>query len=551
VRGLQGVQCLAVVVACVTVVPSVLLCGCGGGGSSVPGVTSPRSDGQVALAPQTLKLVTDAGSVTSRTLSTPTVLASPGKEFLLPVSVSDLANVAGAAVRLEFDPAVFTCSDIELGKIWPSSMQTATNAAGKSGVAAVALAGTTEAPAGAGVIATFHLRVLPAAIAQNASLKVNAVLADAKGLTVGRSSPLPGGAVRPRATSTLIGDLMGTGNPEVGSAIKILRVVVKLDSAPPAADLWQWDCNKSGDIDVGDAIKILRCVVQLDSWPIPGGPGPGAVRIAFESNRDGNYEIYTMNADGSVVTRLTNNPATDLEPAWSPDGKKIAFASTRDGNTEIYVMNSDGSVVTRLTNNPAVDGSPAWSPDGKKIAFHSNRDGNYEIYVMNSDGAGVTRLTNNSADDEEPAWSPDGKRIAFRSDRDVSFLIYTMNSDGSGVTRLTNPSGVDASPAWSPDGKIIAFSGYRESPVAPGLYDVDIYTMNADGSGIPTPWTLDMALDEAPAWSPDGQKLAFDSDLDSGFVSLDICTMDADGSGRTRLTSNAADDRHPSYCPKP
>jgi type II secretory pathway pseudopilin PulG len=128
-----------------------------------------------------------------------------------------------------------------------------------------------------------------------------------------------------------------------------------------------------------------------------------AGRIAFISDRDGNDEIYVMNADGSGVTRLTNNPAYDGWPAWSPDGRRIAFASNRDGNPEIYVMNADGSGVTRLTNNPADDWAPSWSPDGRRIIFVSNRDGNYEIYVMNSDGSGVTRLTNNPARDVWPA----------------------------------------------------------------------------------------------------------------------------------------------------
>lgn len=85
-------------------------------------------------------------------------------------------------------------------------------------------------------------------------------------------------------------------------------------------------------------------------------------KIVFFSDRDGNYEIYVMNADGSSQTRLTNNPAADYLPDWSPDGSKIAFTSSRDGNAEIYVMNADGSSQTRLTNNGALDWSPDWQP---------------------------------------------------------------------------------------------------------------------------------------------------------------------------------------------
>ena len=176
-------------------------------------------------------------------------------------------------------------------------------------------------------------------------------------------------------------------------------------------------------------------------------------QIAFEAYRDGNSEIYVMNADGSGVTRLTNNSTGDYDPAWSPDGRRIAFGASRDGNLEIYVMNADGSGVTNLTNNPAYDSRPAWSPGGRFVAFDSYRDGNFEIYFMKADGSAVTRLTNNPALDSHPAWSPDGRRIAFKSDRDGNFEIYVL---GGVTTRLTNNPARDSHPAWSyPDGNIL------------------------------------------------------------------------------------------------
>jgi len=176
-------------------------------------------------------------------------------------------------------------------------------------------------------------------------------------------------------------------------------------------------------------------------------------KIAFVSERDGNPEIYTMNADGSLATNITNNPAIDNEPAWSPDGTKIAFVSGRDGDDEIYVMNADGSGVTRLTNSPGVDGLPAWSPDGTRIAFVSARDGNDEIYVMNAGGSNLTRLTTNVAVDgfyNRPAWSPDGAKVAFVSTRDGNDEIYVLDADGSNLTRLTNNPASDREPAWRP-----------------------------------------------------------------------------------------------------
>src|SRR5439155_1221949 len=151
-------------------------------------------------------------------------------------------------------------------------------------------------------------------------------------------------------------------------------------------------------------------------------------KIAFVSDRDGNNEIYTMNPDGTGVTRLTFDTVVshnDLSPAWSPDGTKIAFASDRDGNYEIYTMNADDSGPTRLTSNLADDASPTWSHDGTKIAFVRYLvGGNYEIYDLDADlchectGTGPTNLSQSASADLEPAWSPDGTKIAFASNRD-------------------------------------------------------------------------------------------------------------------------------------
>ena len=140
------------------------------------------------------------------------------------------------------------------------------------------------------------------------------------------------------------------------------------------------------------------------------GQGSASIaRIAFLSERDGNREIYVMDADGSNQTRLTHNPAFDESPDWSSDGTKIAFLSERDGNGEIYVMDADGSNQTRLTHNPAFDAYPTWSPDGTKIAFDSARDGNQEIYVIDADGGGLKRLTKNPFRDSVPTWSPEAE----------------------------------------------------------------------------------------------------------------------------------------------
>jgi Tol biopolymer transport system component len=257
---------------------------------------------------------------------------------------------------------------------------------------------------------------------------------------------------------------------------------------------------------------------------------PDGARIVFHSGKDEqSSDIYIMNADGSHLTRLTDEPASDGSPSWSPNGQKIAFSSNREGNSEIYVMNMDGSNQIRLTDNPANDGGPSWFPDGSRIIFVSNRDGNWEIYNMDADGSNQSRLTNNSAGDGSPSLSPDGTRIVFRSSRDDERgEIYIMNVNGSNPTRLTENSAGDASPSWSPDSSRIIFVSNRDG-------NWEIYAMNADGSD-QNRLTNNPAGDVYPSWSPDGQKILFVSDRE---FNREVYVMDADGSDPVNLTNNA------------
>jgi Tol biopolymer transport system component len=306
--------------------------------------------------------------------------------------------------------------------------------------------------------------------------------------------------------------------------------------------------------------------VQAPAWSRDGRT------IVFVSWRDGNGEVYAMDADGSAPRNLTQNPAKDVRPAWSPDGRRIAFVSRRDGNKEIYVMNADGSGKRNLTRDRASDDDyPTWSPDGRKLAFFGGRVPPWgSLYVMNADGSGLRRLTRNprisrghfvwspdgrtiyvgrylvSTDGSgsrmlpyitlTPVWSPDGRRIAFtRTPRPrpgpgpccdaTPKDIYVMNADGSGTRRLTHNAGYNAEPAWSPDGRKIAFSSTRDG-------NREIYVMNADGSNQRN-LTRNPAKDVRPSWSPDGRRIAFVSDRDGR---LEAHVMNADGSGQRSLT---------------
>jgi Tol biopolymer transport system component len=213
-----------------------------------------------------------------------------------------------------------------------------------------------------------------------------------------------------------------------------------------------------GDIRRTDQVRLtifdpilMPRTLDVDKFPAWSA---ATSKIAFQSQRGGDWEIHVMESggfDSGDAVNLTNDGSTDEEPDWSPDGSKIAFVSDRDDvASDIYVMNADGRDVVRLTEDPGYDGDPDWSPDGTKIAFATDRDGNDEIYVMDADGTNPTRITNNPANENVPDWSPDGTRFLFATDRDGDFEIYVMNVDGTGETRLTNNPATDTSPAWNP-----------------------------------------------------------------------------------------------------
>jgi Domain of unknown function (DUF5050)/WD40-like Beta Propeller Repeat len=279
-------------------------------------------------------------------------------------------------------------------------------------------------------------------------------------------------------------------------------------------------------------------VQALDRAP-PGTP-TAASDIAFVSNRDGNFEIYGMKADGSDQVRITNNPASDFYPDWSPDGSKILFYSSRDGNNEIYSMNADGSSQTRITNDPASDRNGVWSPDGSRIAYESNRDGDFEIYVLNLITSTTTQLTNNTATDFVANWSPDGTQLTFTSNRDGDQEIFKMNADGSNQTQLTFNTVNENDSPWSPDGNKIAFWSQRDG-------NIEIYTMDSDGGNV-LRLTNDPGTDDKPSWSPDGSKLVFGS---TRVQTGEIYTMDANGTGITQLTFNTANEFTPDWRGQP
>lgn len=206
-------------------------------------------------------------------------------------------------------------------------------------------------------------------------------------------------------------------------------------------------------------------------------------KIIFSSDRDGDNEIYIMNADGSEPVNLTNNNVDDyilLTTPISNDGKKIAFQSDIEKSSDVYVMNLDGSDVINSMENTDVYWDNFAYPVDKKIVGYEDYDGNWDIYIGNADGSEKKRLTDDPASDTAPCLSPDGQKIVFESDREGNLEgicdIYIMNVDGSDQKRLTNnPDLGNFEPYFSPDGQKIAFVSWRDG-------NAEIYIMNTDGS---------------------------------------------------------------------
>jgi hypothetical protein len=205
--------------------------------------------------------------------------------------------------------------------------------------------------------------------------------------------------------------------------------------------------------------------------------------MTFTTTRDGNTEVYVMNADGSGQTNLTNSPLfSDQEGGWSPDGNKIVYYH-RPTTGEIYSMNSNGTMQTNLTNHVADDSLPAWSPDGSQISFTSQRDGNYEIYVMSEDGSGQTRITNNTFSDFGSDWQPLSGQIHINSDaayalpkscfqvRDLatSPLFVVCDNNVAGEPQ-THPACNDGANTICDDED--AAPGEVNVSVSPGIYNV-------------------------------------------------------------------------------
>jgi TolB protein len=231
---------------------------------------------------------------------------------------------------------------------------------------------------------------------------------------------------------------------------------------------------------------------------------PTTAKIAFASNRSGNWEIYVMNPDGSQQERLTQNNARDFSPVWSPDGEQILFVSNRDGVSDLYVMDADGKRVRRVFRKLALRIEPTWSPDGERIAFHAEEP-RWSIQTATIHGAAVKQVALAEWRGGNPSWAANGNEIAFVGDVGGTRRILILKLRSGGIhTFLPEEKSWMYTPAWSPDGDKLAFVW---SKLALGE-KASIYVANRDGSDLKL--IGEPAFDIFnPAWSPDGDQIVY------------------------------------------
>lgn len=302
---------------------------------------------------------------------------------------------------------------------------------------------------------------------------------------------------------------------------------------------------------VATETAVSTPVVSLPAAP---QPLPGLV---FTSERDGNWEIYRMDADGRNVVRLTETEISEGGADWSPDGRSLVFWSRRDGNADVFVMGADGRSPRNMAYDPAENGFEEfylrWHPGGDLIAFFSNRFGNegygcavHRVGLMNVAGGieSMYPLTGLIGNQETLDWSPDGGQLAFSSKScagtGVNLQLYLWHRADESVTQLTKDAFINAGPAFSHDGRFLAYHSFRDGNSEIMLLDLE--------SGEAVNLTNHPAKDSHPTWSPDDRQIAFVTDRDGND---EIYVMDVAGTNLQNLTNHPARDFEPRWSPIP
>src|SRR2546427_728309 len=244
----------------------------------------------------------------------------------------------------------------------------------------------------------------------------------------------------------------------------------------PAANLtWTSDSPQIASVGEDGTIAGAAYGHAKVTATAPGGKTPtadvyvvGGIIVASSRsapNTPGKFQLYALERSNlAQLTKLTPDTSSANDPAFSPDGSRIAFVSQRDGNADIYVMNADGTGSTRITNDPQPDGRPAFTPDGQSLVFHSARTaGKQQIWAVNLDATGLTQLTRDSVN-ASPTVSQDGQTIAYVSTRNKDADIWLMARDGANQRQFTrSPQQRESEPHFLRDGTLAYLVERREN----------------------------------------------------------------------------------------
>jgi Tol biopolymer transport system component len=238
----------------------------------------------------------------------------------------------------------------------------------------------------------------------------------------------------------------------------------------------------------------------VDSRP---SRAPNDSRVVFQSNRDGNVELYTTDMLGSSApVRLTRTNSNNTNPMYGPDARTIVYQSDRNGNFDIFTIDDVTGVERQVTSDQADDSNPFYSPDLRWIVFQSNRNNNWDLYVLDLETGNEIQLTNTAANETFPAWSPNGKQISFLSDVNGGTDLYIIDANGENLQRITT-DGKTNNIAWSPEGYRLAYQSERN-----GNLDVYSYDLKAAKEYHVTDY---IGPDSGPTWDCGGTNLAFTS----------------------------------------
>lgn len=302
-------------------------------------------------------------------------------------------------------------------------------------------------------------------------------------------------------------------------------------------------------VTIAAALIIYR---QIRSADVALGRPSG--ELAFNSDRTGVWDVFTMAPDGTVRDLTGDGAGQDYFVSWAFNNDMLNFLSSRSGEMGPAQVRPDGSELRTLSILQAVltvfreqriHWDPAWSPDGERMVWSSVRDLNLEIYLADGDGENQVRLTEDGGRDWYPAWSPDGTRVAFNSDRDGNENLYVIDLENGELTQLTDHPADDIYAMWSLDGETILFVSERDHSLMTG--QVDLFLMNADGSDLHLLGADETFLGD-PTYSSDGAQVAYVSNEEG---SWSIYVMDTGGGDARRITGTEANDLFPVWRPVP